>query len=183
MRTSIRGIGVQVNTRIALDAAGREIGRLAMPQLLTSWGSLYAILKRQFPDEFYHSDASLTRVENLAGGVRAHFANGEQSEGDLLVGADGIRSTVRAQFLPAVVPAVRRLRCVAWIGRGDRAVRRRPIAALFDKFVFCLPPGEQMLGYPVAGAGEQHATRRAALQLGLVSPGGGAIGTGRSAYR
>jgi hypothetical protein len=24
--------------------------------------------------------------------------------------------------------------------------------ALFDKFVFCLPPGEQMQGYPVAGA-------------------------------
>jgi len=24
--------------------------------------------------------------------------------------------------------------------------------ALFDKFAFCLPPGEQMLGYPVAGA-------------------------------
>src|SRR3954451_19480021 len=78
------GIGVQVNMRIALDAAGHEVGRLAMPQLLTSWGSLYAILKRQLPEEFYHSDASLTRVENLAGGVRAHFANGEQSEGDLL---------------------------------------------------------------------------------------------------
>ncbi len=146
------GIGVQVHARITLDAAGREIGRLAMPQLLTSWGSLYSILKRQFPDEFYHSDASLTRVENLAGAVRAHFANGEQSEGDLLVGADGIRSTVRAQFLPAAVPQYAGY--VAWRGLiEETALSAATHRALFDKFVFCLPPGEQMLGYPVAGAG------------------------------
>ena len=36
--------------------------------------------------------------------MTAWFANGQRAQGDLLIGADGIRSTVRAQWLPAVAP-------------------------------------------------------------------------------
>jgi 2-polyprenyl-6-methoxyphenol hydroxylase-like FAD-dependent oxidoreductase len=152
---------VEVSTRIALDTEGREIGRFEMPQLLTSWSSLYAILKRQFPSELYHSGASVTLVENLADGVRVYFANGEQAEGDLLVGADGIRSTVRAQFLPDVAPQYAGY--IAWRGLiEETALSDATHRTLFEKFAFCLPPGEQMLGYPVAGAGNstQRGERR-----------------------
>ena len=46
------------------------------------------------------------------GGVRLHFADGRQAEADLLVGADGVGSAVRRQYLPAAAPADTGKRCV-----------------------------------------------------------------------
>jgi 2-polyprenyl-6-methoxyphenol hydroxylase-like FAD-dependent oxidoreductase len=144
-------IGVDVPMRITLDAAGRMVGQVALRQILTSWGRLYAMLKALFPAEAYHSGLSLAHVEQTADGVRACFENGAEAHGDLLVGADGIRSTVRAQFLPAVIPQYAGY--VAWRGLVEEtALSSATHAELFEKFAFCLPPGEQMLGYPVAGA-------------------------------
>jgi 2-polyprenyl-6-methoxyphenol hydroxylase-like FAD-dependent oxidoreductase len=45
-------------------------------------------------------------------GVRLHFADGRQAEADLLVGADGVGSAVRRQYLPAAAPADTGKRCV-----------------------------------------------------------------------
>ena len=42
----------------------------------------------------------LVRYEEHAGGVVAYFEDGTKAEGDVLVGADGIRSTVREQRAP-----------------------------------------------------------------------------------
>ena len=145
------GIGVEVAARVALDSSGRTIGAFPLRQILTSWGRLYALLKAQFPEQSYHSGFSLERIEQGADGVVACFTNGQKVQGDLLVGADGIRSTVRAQYMPAVTPQYAGY--VAWRGLvGEAAISPATHATLFEKFGFCLPPGEQMLGYPVAGA-------------------------------
>jgi 2-polyprenyl-6-methoxyphenol hydroxylase-like FAD-dependent oxidoreductase len=146
------GIGVEVPTRVTLDASGRTIGEFPLRQILTSWGRLYALLKERFPAAAYHAGFALERVEQRKDSVVASFADGQRREGDLLVGADGIRSTVRAQFLPSVTPSYAGY--VAWRGLvEEQAISSPTHAALFERFAFCLPPGEQMLGYPVAGAG------------------------------
>ena len=145
------GLGVAVSSRVVLDRNGLVIDSYPLEQILTSWGRVYGLLKSTLPVDAYHAGFSLERVEQDDNQVTALFANGTRAVGDLLVAADGIRSTVRAQFLPDVRPAYAGY--VAWRGLVDEyAISATTHAALFDKFGFCLPVGEQMLGYPVAGA-------------------------------
>ncbi|GAB2677897.1 FAD-dependent oxidoreductase [Nocardia goodfellowii] len=48
----------------------------------------------------FEYDKRLVRVEEAADGVTAHFADGSTATADVLVGADGIRSTVRGLIDP-----------------------------------------------------------------------------------
>ncbi len=54
----------------------------------------------------------LARYEAGDGGVRLHFAGGSSADADLLVGADGVRSAVRRQYLPDAEPADTGARCI-----------------------------------------------------------------------
>ena len=54
----------------------------------------------------------LIRYEASQDGVRLHFADGRQAEADLLVGADGVNSAVRRQYLPAAVAVDSGKRCI-----------------------------------------------------------------------
>jgi 2-polyprenyl-6-methoxyphenol hydroxylase-like FAD-dependent oxidoreductase len=88
--------------------------------------------------------------------VTAYFDDGTRSAGELLVGADGLFSAVRTRFVPGIRPAYAGY--VAWRGLVEEAeLSLRTQEAICDRFSFCLPPGEQMLGYPVAGANENLA--------------------------
>jgi 2-polyprenyl-6-methoxyphenol hydroxylase-like FAD-dependent oxidoreductase len=52
-------------------------------------------------DDVVHFDKEFVRFEwTAAGRITAHFADGTSASGDVLVGADGVGSTVRRQLLP-----------------------------------------------------------------------------------
>ena len=142
-------LGVDVPTRVMYARDGRVTHRLDVAQTMTAWDRVFHLLKAALPDTPYHCGKELQRVEQGAG-VTAHFAEGTTAEGDILVGADGIRSTVRPQYLPELTPLYAGY--TAW--RGLVAEQDFPAALhaqLFEDFSFCLPSNEQMLGYPVAG--------------------------------
>jgi 2-polyprenyl-6-methoxyphenol hydroxylase-like FAD-dependent oxidoreductase len=142
-------LGVDVPTRVMYARDGRVTHRLDVAQTMTAWDRVFHLLKAALPDTPYHCGKELQRVEQGAG-VTAHFADGTTAEGDILVGADGIRSTVRQQYLPELTPLYAGY--TAW--RGLVAEQDFPAALhaqLFEDFSFCLPSNEQMLGYPVAG--------------------------------
>ncbi len=54
----------------------------------------------------------VARYEACADGVRLHFAGGQEAEADVLVGADGVHSAVRRQYLPDAEPADTGARCI-----------------------------------------------------------------------
>ena len=118
--------------------------------MLTAWERVYRVLRDEFPADRYHRGHGLEAFEQNARKVIAHFSDGSSSEGDVLIGADGLRSTVRRQCLSAAAPLYAGY--VAW--RALIAEDALPPAVhrdLFEAMTFCLPPGEQFLGYPVAG--------------------------------
>jgi 2-polyprenyl-6-methoxyphenol hydroxylase-like FAD-dependent oxidoreductase len=147
-------LGVPVASRVVLDIRGEAVCTWAYPQILTSWGRLYALLRTALPADRCRFGAQVVSVDQETDRVVARLADGQAITGDLLIACDGVRSSVRAQLLPAVQPQYAGY--VAWRGVCDEAsLSRRARATLFDHFGFGLPEGEQMLGYPVAGADDR----------------------------
>jgi 2-polyprenyl-6-methoxyphenol hydroxylase-like FAD-dependent oxidoreductase len=145
------GLGVEITTRKMYDAAGRLIHTCECPQVLTAWERVYQILRAVFPTASYHRGKGLVRFEQTDRSVTVEFTNGERAEVDLLVGADGIRSTVRQQCLPDLSPLYAGY--VAWRALiAEEALSPDIHHELFNYLSFYLPPGEQFLTYPVTGA-------------------------------
>ena len=145
-----RDLGVEVTIRQILDRAGHVVGELECPQIMTSWERVFRILRDAFPPDRYHRGKGLSAFERTSDGITAHFADGSSVAGDLLIGCDGLRSTVRQQCLPDL--AALYAGYVAWRALiPEHALSHKTHADIFDAMAFCLPPGEQILGYPVAG--------------------------------
>lgn len=74
------------------------------PAVLFHRAALHGALHEAFGDEGVHLGARLARFEDDGRGVVAHFEDGREAKGDVLVGADGLRSVVRAQLHPGESP-------------------------------------------------------------------------------
>jgi len=145
-------LGVQVKKRVTLGADGQTLGEMELPQILTSWSRLYHMLKESFPTERYLQGKAVKTVTQDANTVQVGCEDGSQFEAELLIASDGIRSGVRAQLAPKIQPEYAGY--IAWRGVCDEsALSQYTLDTLFNYFGFCLPNGEQMLGYPVAGSG------------------------------
>ena len=143
-------LGVAMSTRKILDQSGAVATTLECPQVLTAWQRVYRVLRDAFPAERYHRGRGLKAFGQSGDAVVAHFADGPSLRADVLIGADGLRSTVRRQCLPHILPLYAGY--VAWRallpeGVIPSAVHRE----IFMAMAFCLPPGEQCIGYPVVG--------------------------------
>ena len=97
-------LGVEITTRKILDASGRLAGETECPQVLTAWERVYRALRDAFPPQRYHRGRGVKSFTQSERSVVAHLSDGGAVEGDLLVGADGLRSTVRQQCLPELSP-------------------------------------------------------------------------------
>jgi len=154
----MRRIGLRTDASIGLDVLGRiELGRdggilheLPVSAITSAWSRIWRPLRQALPDDCYIGGKALIRVEPHAGHVTAVFDDGSLATGDLLVAADGLRSTVRARLLPEIKP--RYAGYVAWRG----VVEARQIAPalhemMFHRMVFGFPDGELMLSIPMPG--------------------------------
>ena len=145
-----RDLGVAMSTRKILDQAGHVTVSLECPQVLTAWERVFRVLRDAFPPERYHRGQGFKAFEQNGKDVIAHFTDGRSRRADVLIGADGLRSTVRQQCLPDVAPLYAGY--VAWRALLPEHVIPPAIhRELYMAMTFCLPPGEQCVGYPIAG--------------------------------
>ncbi|MDN7424790.1 FAD binding domain-containing protein [Burkholderia sp. AU45388] len=143
--------GVDSVDRIYVDAQDRIVQRFAMPQTQTAWNAIYTALKRALPAEIIHAGDAFERFEQDGERIVAHFASGRAETADLLIGADGGRSTVRAQLLPDVQPTYAGY--VAWRGLVDeRALPEQVLVMLRERFTFQQGDRHLFLTYLVPGA-------------------------------
>ncbi|NJP11857.1 MAG: NAD(P)-binding protein [Leptolyngbyaceae cyanobacterium RU_5_1] len=73
-----------------------------LPGILVHRKAILEALLDTLPPDCVHGNAELKSVTQTDSGVMAHFKDGRQWEGDLLVGADGILSNVRQSVVPGV---------------------------------------------------------------------------------
>src|SRR6516165_3417246 len=146
----VRELGVHVDKRIALNRQGEVIAEKRLPQILTSWDRLQRLMRETIDARHYHLGVSFERLEQRGSDVVAHFGGGRSERADLLVGADGIRSGVRAQLAPAAQPVYSGY--YIWRGAPNESdLDARTRESIFPYFTFFLPQQQQVIGYPIAG--------------------------------
>jgi 2-polyprenyl-6-methoxyphenol hydroxylase-like FAD-dependent oxidoreductase len=148
----LRDLGVHITDRIALSQTGEVIERIDFDQTVTSWDRLHSIMRATIPEGTHHLGCNLVDVEQEAHRVTAVFSDGRRETGDLLVAADGYRSTVRGILAPDIQPIYAGY--VVWRGVAEEAdIPQAARDAIFNTFAFFLPPRNKNIGYPIAGPG------------------------------
>jgi 2-polyprenyl-6-methoxyphenol hydroxylase-like FAD-dependent oxidoreductase len=144
-------IGIRVTKRVAYDRAGTAFATHEYDQYSTSWSLLYNLLRDAFPMRHYHAGCNVKEVTQDRDRAIAILDDGTKFEGDLLIGADGMRSVVRRALFPEVHPQY--VGYLAWRGMlEERHAAPEFVESCFSALNFSFPKGEELIGYPVAGA-------------------------------
>lgn len=147
----ISDLGVETHQRAVFDKVGQVVETMDFEQVVTSWNRIHHMLRAMLPDECHHLGRMITgyRQDDRAIAV---FEDGSHAEADLLIGADGFRSAIRAQMLPDIRPEYSGY--LVWRALVDEAdLPLKTKAQVFERFSFFIPNGQQIIGYPIAGEG------------------------------
>lgn len=142
---------VHVPAHRLLDPSGKLLWTYPVAYRFVSWGSLYRALLGEFGRTRYHQGAALVGFTQDEEGVDLRFAGGQQSRYDLLVLADGVRSTGRQRLFPGVEPVYSGY--VAWRGTvAERDIPARILQEIDDTITYVLVPNSHILVYPIPGS-------------------------------
>ncbi|MCM2392787.1 FAD-dependent monooxygenase [Streptomyces albipurpureus] len=129
---------------------GRVLGTNAFPFRTYNWGLLWSGLYHRLPAEVgFRTGNPVVSVEESAAGAEVHTADGGERY-DLVVGADGYRSVVRAAVCPRLQP--RDAGYLAW--RGAYPESRLPDAGLWPRnsAAYVVFGGGHVVLYRIPGA-------------------------------
>lgn len=150
-----QSMGTPVERRSFVDHAGTEQMGCSIPQVLTSWNRLFGMLRHPLSADEYLQNRRFVGAE-LQGdtGIAVRFQDGSIEHADLLVGADGLRSSVRQLCDGESQPTYAGY--VAWRGRlPANALRGSAAESLLDRFTISMRNGEQFIGYAVPSADDR----------------------------
>ena len=143
-------IGVRVPDRVCHAADGALLHRLEWRHMMTHWVRIYRPLRERLARESYQAGRTFIDFTDDDDEIVAHFDDGSSARAELLIGADGLRSTLRSCLFPGVEP--RFAGYVGWRGIvAENELPERLRAELGNSYYFALPPGEMLVCYPVPG--------------------------------
>ncbi|HEY7230531.1 MAG TPA: FAD-dependent monooxygenase [Pseudolabrys sp.] len=143
-------LGIEVPKRIAIDREGRVTDERPLRQVLTSWDRLQRLLRATIDQAHYHLGWNFERVDQDERGVHVQFSGRRVEHADILIGGDGIRSSVRAQMAPEVQPVYAGY--YIWRGAPNEAdLAPATLNSIYSLFTFYLPKQQQVITYPIAG--------------------------------
>ncbi|HEY6821229.1 MAG TPA: FAD-dependent monooxygenase [Burkholderiales bacterium] len=146
-------LGLVSGDRVCLDRAGNVLYRRHWAHTMSAWANVYRPLKDRFAAQRYFFNRNFVSFAEEKDCVVARFDDGSEARGDLLIGADGLRSAVRSQIFPAhLYPEAEPAYCgyVAWRSIVDEeAIPAASRAWLKGGYWFVLPPNEMFLSYEV----------------------------------
>ncbi len=114
--------GTVIAAAVSYTSKGRTLSNLPtnladVPTVCLHRAELQQTLFSALPSACVHLGEQFVRLEATNNGVTAHFSTGRTASGDVLIGADGPRSRVRAQLVGDGEPAYRGYQC--WRGACD----------------------------------------------------------------
>jgi 2,6-dihydroxypyridine 3-monooxygenase len=165
------GIVLHPNTvRYLVERVGKAIGDIGVPASrlrylgddgsvadeqpcayrFASYFELYQGLLDAFGTEHYHLSNQLAHLDNRDDEVTLSLTDGQTLAADLVVCADGIRSTARSILVPDAQP--RYVGYVAWRGTIERdELSGRTASVLQDAITYRILPHGHLLTYPIPG--------------------------------
>lgn len=130
------------------DLGGESLARWGYPYLMLYRPDLHQVLveglARRDPSALL-LNARVADVAQDADGVRVTLADGRVVDGEVLIGADGVHSVVRAKMVAEDKP--RFSGCIAW--RGVIPIAQLPASMQTPKGVNWVGPGRHVIHYPV----------------------------------
>lgn len=168
-----RGAGIvahPITVRYLVERVGKPIGEIGVPASrlryigddgsvaheqpcayrFTSYFELYQGLLDAFGTEHYHLSTQLAHLANRDDKGTVSLTGGQTLTADLVVCADGIRSTARSILVPEAQP--RYAGYVAWRGTIERdELSGRTADVLQDAITYRILPHGHVLTYPIPG--------------------------------
>jgi 2,6-dihydroxypyridine 3-monooxygenase len=168
-----RGAGIvlhRTTVRYLVERVGKAIGDIGVPasrlrylgddgsvaheqpcaHRLASYFELYRGLLDAFGTERYHLSSQLAHLDNRNDEVTLTLTDGQTLTADLVVCADGIRSTGRSILVPDAQP--RYAGYVAWRGTIERdQLSGHTAGILRDAITYRILPNGHLLTYPIPG--------------------------------
>lgn len=131
-----------------LDRSGAVVSEVARRHAFTAYNTLYRALLDAFDEASYHLGHRIADFDGTAERVRLTFDSQPPAEAELLVGADGISSTVRRKLLPNLVPSYAGY--VAWRAVvEERALPAEDLHLLADSLTYFIGRNSHALTYPI----------------------------------
>jgi 2,6-dihydroxypyridine 3-monooxygenase len=149
---SVDDIGMPVHRVQYLDTDGSTADEQPSALRFASYFELYRELLGAFGTERYHLSKELAHLDNRGDAAMVSLTDGQTLSADLVVCADGIRSTGRRIMLPDAHP--RYAGYVTWRGTVDSdELTGRSASTLLDAFTYRILPRGHLLAYPIPGPG------------------------------